>query len=356
MGFLSKIWKGVKKTVKKVARGIKKVVKKVGRAFGKLGIVGQIGLMFLMPYAMQGLGTFWKGFGGFANKLATSQGVGSQLFGKALSAVHTAGNMVGKVYSGITETISSAVDVVTGKGSFGDLTDSVKSIFSGPVDEAKSLFTGEKFAAYKEQALLDKQSTLADAVVDAEKKIEIPSIQDTLKKDVVAKDLSNNIDYSKINLEDIKVDKSLMDDVFTGVQSAVSTDKQVKSFTQRVLDYGQQQIANVGTAIQEFNLGEELTGGVKSGLKQTVARSIVDAPDPIYNTTNIAVPEFASANYADSNIFNEIDFAIQRNTGNPWAATSLANYDQIQAGLIQDETSWFHQANYARNLAYGTGR
>jgi hypothetical protein len=353
MGVLSKIWKGVKKTVKKVARGIKKVVKKVGRAFGKLGIVGQIGLMFLMPYAMQGLGTFWKGFGGFANKLATSQGVGSQIFGKALSAVHTAGNMVGKVYSGITETISSAVDVVTGKGSFGDLTDSVKSIFSGPVDEAKSLFTGEKFAAYKEQALLEKQTLLKDTLAEATKKIEIPSIQDTLKPSSFGEKVTAQLDSSKIDLETMT---GKIDDFSQQLTDKVVADKQQKTLTQRVLDYGQQQIANVGTAIQEFNLGEELTGGVKSGLKQTVARSIVDAPDPIYNTTNIAVPEFASANYADSNIFNEIDFAIQRNTGNPWAATSLANYDQIQAGLIQDETSWFHQANYARNLAYGTGR
>ena len=129
MGIFSKVWKGIKKTVKKVARGIKKVVKKVGKAFGKLGVVGQIGLMFLMPYAMQGLGTFWKGFGGFANKLATSQGVGSQLFGKALSTIHTAGSMVGKVYTGITNTIDAAFDVATGKGTFKDLKDAAGSVF-----------------------------------------------------------------------------------------------------------------------------------------------------------------------------------------------------------------------------------
>jgi hypothetical protein len=48
----------IKKGVKKVARGIKKVVKKVGAAIGKLGIVGQIGMMFLMPYAMGGSGKY----------------------------------------------------------------------------------------------------------------------------------------------------------------------------------------------------------------------------------------------------------------------------------------------------------
>ena len=50
---LGKIFKGIKKVVKKIGRGIKKVAKKVGKFVGKiiepfqkLGIVGQIGLMF----------------------------------------------------------------------------------------------------------------------------------------------------------------------------------------------------------------------------------------------------------------------------------------------------------------------
>ena len=55
MGFL-------RKTVKKIGRGIKKVVKKIGKAFGKLGIVGQIGLMFLMPH----LGAMWSNIGSWA--------------------------------------------------------------------------------------------------------------------------------------------------------------------------------------------------------------------------------------------------------------------------------------------------
>ena len=55
---LGKIFKGIKKVVKKIGRGIKKVAKKVGKFVGKiiaplqkLGIVGQIGLLFLMPHA-----------------------------------------------------------------------------------------------------------------------------------------------------------------------------------------------------------------------------------------------------------------------------------------------------------------
>ena len=49
MGFFSKIFKGVKKVFKKIGRGIKKVFKKVGKFMGKVGVVGQIALGFLLP-------------------------------------------------------------------------------------------------------------------------------------------------------------------------------------------------------------------------------------------------------------------------------------------------------------------
>ena len=59
MGILSKIAKGFKKIVKGVGRRIKKVAKKVGKVFAKiakpfqkLGIVGQLALGFIMPWAI----------------------------------------------------------------------------------------------------------------------------------------------------------------------------------------------------------------------------------------------------------------------------------------------------------------
>ena len=39
----------IKKFFKRIGRAIKKGFKKIGKFIGKLGIVGQIGLMFLMP-------------------------------------------------------------------------------------------------------------------------------------------------------------------------------------------------------------------------------------------------------------------------------------------------------------------
>ena len=321
MGIFSKVWKGIKKTVKKVARGIKKVVKKVGRAFGKLGVVGQIGLMFLMPYAMQGRGTFWKGFGGFANKLAASQGVGSQIFGKALSTIHTAGSMVGKVYTGITNTIDAAFDVATGKGTFKDLKDAAGSIFSGPTNEAKSLLTGDKLATYKkEQALLDIPKT---PTVDV-KEVALPKIDETIKKGV-----------PKIE-----------------IKSVPTTPKQ-KSLTERALDYGQKQIDNVKEAITDFDLGENIVAGTQKGIQQATAQKIVGEVEPVYNNTTLNLQSYMGAAHNNDSVFNEVDLAVQRNVGNPYALTAIKNYDYVQSGLLQDETSWFHNRQHAINVAGG---
>ena len=113
MGFFSKVWKGLKKGVKKVARGIKKVVKKVGRAVGKLGIVGQIGMMFLMPYAMGALGSMFGTAGTLSSWSTTLLGhsnIASQALGHTLNLINTAGTAVGNVYNSVSSTISGALD------------------------------------------------------------------------------------------------------------------------------------------------------------------------------------------------------------------------------------------------------
>ena len=96
MGILSKAWKGIKKAVKKVGKGIKKVFKKVTGAIGKLGIVGQIGMMFLMPYATSALGSFFGASGKLATwstKLLGKAGMGSQALGHGLNLINKAGKI-----------------------------------------------------------------------------------------------------------------------------------------------------------------------------------------------------------------------------------------------------------------------
>lgn len=116
----------LRKIGKKIGRGIKKVVKKVGRAFGKLGIVGQLGMMFLMPYAMSGLSSLWsatagkafaqfatkglaKGTTTFASRLVEQGGIKASI-GKAMGAIHSAGTAIGSAYTSVSEAISNGFD------------------------------------------------------------------------------------------------------------------------------------------------------------------------------------------------------------------------------------------------------
>jgi len=138
MGILSKAWKGIKKAVKKVGKGIKKVFKKVTGAIGKLGIVGQIGMMFLMPYATSALGSFFGASGKLATwstKLLGRAGIGSQALGHGLNLINKAGTFAGNVYNSVSQTIGNAVDRVTNfaKGKGFTLSEGRTSIFAKDV-------------------------------------------------------------------------------------------------------------------------------------------------------------------------------------------------------------------------------
>ena len=114
MGFLSRVFKGFKKIVKKVAKGVKKVFNKIGKAFGKFGILGQIGMMFFMPYAMNALGINGLASGAlgkigeWSQTLLSKSGIGAKALGTTLDVVHRIGTGVGNVYNSITDTIDRA--------------------------------------------------------------------------------------------------------------------------------------------------------------------------------------------------------------------------------------------------------
>jgi len=114
MGFFSKIWKGVKKVVKKVVKPIAKIFKPITKFFNKFGVIGQIGMMFLMPYAFGALSSFGgaalKSIGSWSQTLMESANWGAKALGHGLDLVHKAGTMVKNVYSSVTSTIKNAVD------------------------------------------------------------------------------------------------------------------------------------------------------------------------------------------------------------------------------------------------------
>ena len=112
MGFFSKIFKGIKKVFKKIGRAVKKTVKKFGKFMGKLGVVGQIGMMFVLPGVG---GALMQSFGGLAGNMAGLTGAFSGLTGPLAGIVQGAGTVMkaahGFVQTGINafKTVSSGI-------------------------------------------------------------------------------------------------------------------------------------------------------------------------------------------------------------------------------------------------------
>jgi hypothetical protein len=106
MGFFSKLWKGVKKGFKAIFKPIKGLFKKVGKFMGKLGIAGQIALMFI-PFG-QMLGPMMQGFAKFGGKLLTGlKGMGA--VGNAAATVIGKGVEFASMAKAGFDTVTNAV-------------------------------------------------------------------------------------------------------------------------------------------------------------------------------------------------------------------------------------------------------
>ena len=109
MGFLKKIFKGVGKVFRKIGRGIKKGFKKFGKFMGKLGIVGQLAMMFILP----GIGgALMKGFGAMAGNMSALTGAFQGMSGAMGAIVKGAGTVL-KAAHGFVQTGVNAFKTVT---------------------------------------------------------------------------------------------------------------------------------------------------------------------------------------------------------------------------------------------------
>ena len=166
MGFFSKLWKGVKKVVKKIGRGIKKVVSKVGKFVGKLGIVGQIGMFFLMPHVA---GFLMKGLGAAAGGLlnVAGQGLGGTLargLGTVLKTAHSFAGTVGNVFGTITEGVSNFAKTALNKIPGITIDGAATNFFGNDSAWSRTLDTGSKILdPFKGQTNFGKDTTFADA-------------------------------------------------------------------------------------------------------------------------------------------------------------------------------------------------
>ena len=147
MGFFSKIWKGIKKTVKKIGKGIKKAFGKFGKFMGKIGILGQVAMMFILPGIGAALGGAFTGAAGAlaTNTLGGALGAVGQAAGKVMqfvgNTVSKAGNVFNNVTKGVTDTLGNFAKTASNK-MFGTSFDAASNFF-GAGDSAFSRSFGE---------------------------------------------------------------------------------------------------------------------------------------------------------------------------------------------------------------------
>ena len=315
--FLKKAWKGVKKVVKNIGRGIKRVAKGFMKAVGKLGVVGQLGLMFFMPYAVGALSNmFGNMIGAAGNWLgATAQSLtsGSSVIGKALghtmNAIHAVGSGVGHVYSTITETISGAVNAFADSTGLGKGFDAVGNFFHEKVVNPTKQFFGFEASAYQPMFDVDVSGEVIenDTITAKGTKVEVA--------DAAATDIPETIVTAK--REKVEVADDVPEDVIT-----VTADKKPKS----LLDSATKKIK------------EEVEEGLYGGLRQE-AREFITGEPPTPTVFGGSRYNFGNTLWTDPNQVSVWNNTFQQDQGNPWMAFSQQYYNQLQEGisnLLQD--------------------
>ena len=344
MGFFSKVWKGLKKGVKKVARGIKKVVKKVGRAVGKLGIVGQIGMMFLMPYAMGALGGMFGATGTLSSWSTTLLGhsnIASQALGHTLNLINTAGTAVGNVYNSVSSTISGALDktgnFLKGRGfvatptidpsmaasAFSSGTSTVDPLNTFGADGKLIIDTG-----FNEAGLNTK---LIDSTLGAPTNlVEAASADLVTSKAAINKTLSDvalsNTKVSSILGPVTKPKGSFLENINVfNKDSAIRQD--IANFD--AYDYGKKAVEGATT--------DAVIGGVKAAGSQKIAKALGYEQPEGADYYSFNMPDLMDASRSNPAVFDTVDF-LANNSGNAYYGNALKN-NPYMTKLLSDGTS-----------------
>jgi hypothetical protein len=318
MGFLSRLWKGVKKVVKKIGKGIKKVVKKIGGAFGKLGILGHIGLMFLMPYASQ----FWGSLGKFGTTLVNGTNIAGKAFGHVMRGVYHAGKAVGTVYKTITGAIEGSVKWLGNKAAnflgaegnfFGDPWKSLDKVMSERGEWIKDGWAGTNEMASKSVLDAATANTVSGTNV---KSFDADAVNNIGKMTAPPVDIPDR-DWSQVDLSDISASNK---------ESSLLSKGQ--DYLEEVWDEAKGQFSPKGMA-------DTVTEGLKGGLKQKAAEVITGETE---FTTNYGGPLAFAANDTGQ-ILEGLDQTAQ---GYSYGASSLQNA-QNQGWIPQDYYYTYNQ-------------
>ncbi len=151
MGFFSKIFKGIKKVVKKIGKGIKSAFKKFGKFMGKIGILGKVAMFFIMPHVAGMFGNAFMGTAGAlaGNTVGGALGAIGQAAGRVMefvgNTVKTAGNAFNNITKGVTDTLGNFAKTAGKKlGLEGEMFTNAADTFFGEGDSAFGRSFGEE--------------------------------------------------------------------------------------------------------------------------------------------------------------------------------------------------------------------
>ena len=391
MGILSKIWKGVKKVVKKVVKPIAKIFKPITKFFNKFGIVGQIGMMFLMPYAFGALSSFGSAalntIRGWSKTLMSASNWGAKALGHGLNLVHKAGTMVGNVYSSITETIRGAVDrtgnFLKGRGFVKTPDIKVTLPKAGeitmPENLSKSLGEGMDYKTAIDKSLAEAGSFKVPQI----------NLQETgsLMERVTSQNLTpDTFEFPKMTFDpatgfDEATMKAATDaginltpNIPDNLDKFIETGNLVPSQTKGVVNWIKTQASNInpfnpdGTLrkrIAEFDAGDFavdstekiLQGGIVSGAQTAVSQTIAEElgyKQPEGATYySIDIPSMIDMTANNYGVYDSVNL-MQSKTGNSWMANNYANSNSI-TNFVDSSSSYQNYMNqFSRSMYNNT--
>jgi len=201
-----KVVKGIGKGIKKVAKGIGKVLGKIAKPFAKMGVLGQIALGFIMPWAvggiMKGMGFLAsEGFGAIASNLAGKTNLFQKAVGKLAQGIHMGASGINKAYTFISDGISAGLEKVSelgGKIKTG-ITDKFEAAAEWVTGDAKVMTADEAFAkdVFAQDDFFSKGSYGAETGADFVKEVTDPKNALTRAGDKLIKGGSKAFDTAK---------------------------------------------------------------------------------------------------------------------------------------------------------------
>jgi hypothetical protein len=327
----------LRKKAKQIFKGVKKVFKKVGKAFGKLGVLGQVGMMFLMPYATSALGSFFGTAGKlskWSSTLLKANGIGAKALGHGLNMINKAATFAGKVYTTVTEGISNGLDRVTNfaKGKGFTLSEGRTSIFA------------------KDVATPTAPESLTK-ILEAEKPFDITT--------AAPEDLRS---FFEQNYQEAITPKVKPSEIVEGVADVTEFTKPVNvtsmldkpkdaSFMDTLKDIPGQVVKGV----KEFDVKEAVTTGLEKGVTSSIFMKTkqeglealgYDMPEgpTFYNTPNIV-----DSLIVNPQSYSNLDYAIKQQ-GNNFTLDNILNSNALNS-LVERENAEYQ--NFMTNFAVG---